>query len=75
MGILALARSLGDHGLKEFIIGRPFVNTAEVDLADSFFYGSMMIEDKQIDRGGNMLPGNSYNNQFMIVGCDYDWSL
>ena len=52
LGIPALARSLGYHGLKEFVKGRSFVNTVEVDLVDSFFNGSTTIEDKQRDKEG-----------------------
>ena len=32
LGIMAVARSLGDQGMKEYVIGRPFVNTVEIDL-------------------------------------------
>lgn len=32
LGIMAVARSLGDHGMKNYVIGRPFVNTVEIDL-------------------------------------------
>ncbi len=32
LGIMAVARSLGDHGMKEFVIGRPFCQTVEVEL-------------------------------------------
>jgi len=75
LGILAVARSLGDHGLKEFVIGRPFVNTVEVDLPHSSCDGSMMIEDEQMDIGGDMVPDNSDNDQFVIVGCDGLWDV
>jgi len=32
LGIMAVARSLGDHGMKEFVIGRPFCRSIEFDL-------------------------------------------
>lgn len=32
LGIMAVARSLGDHGMKEFVIGRPFCQTVDVEL-------------------------------------------
>ena len=32
LGIMAVARSLGDQGMKDYVIGRPFVNTVEIDL-------------------------------------------
>ncbi len=34
LGIMAVARSLGDHGMKEFVIGRPFCQTVELDLKE-----------------------------------------
>ena len=34
LGVLAVARSLGDHGLKEYVIGRPHVSSAVVRIFD-----------------------------------------
>lgn len=32
LGILAVARSIGDHGMKEYVIGKPFISTTKIDL-------------------------------------------
>ena len=34
LGVLAVARSLGDHGLKEYVIGRPHVSSTVVRIFD-----------------------------------------
>ena len=35
MGIMAVARSLGDHGLKEFVIAKPYLSSTVVKIVDS----------------------------------------
>jgi len=32
LGILAVARSFGDHGMKQFVIGKPYVSKTEITL-------------------------------------------
>jgi len=61
LGVLAVARSMGDHGMKEFVIGKPFVNTVEVDLEDSSDDSSS--------------SSNSSSDQFVIVACDGLWDV
>lgn len=34
MGVLAVSRSLGDHGLKDMVIARPHITSAQVDLLE-----------------------------------------
>ena len=34
LGILAVTRSIGDHGLKEYVIGRPYVSSTIVNIVD-----------------------------------------
>ncbi len=36
LGILAVARSLGDHGMKEFVIGKPFLSETDLEDCDEF---------------------------------------
>ena len=35
LGVLAMSRSLGDHGLKDYVIAEPFVRDTRVDIDDS----------------------------------------
>ena len=46
-GILAVARSLGDHGMKEFVIGKPYISTTEVQIEemDNASQGQFVIID------------------------------
>ncbi|EED93372.1 hypothetical protein THAPSDRAFT_262201, partial [Thalassiosira pseudonana CCMP1335] len=43
LGVLAVSRSLGDHGLKEFVIGRPFLSSTVVRSASPFTDGEFLI--------------------------------
>lgn len=60
LGIMAVARSLGDHGMKEFVIGRPYVNTVEISLSKS---GSKISDD----RNDGVVSKSS--SEFVIIGC------
>jgi len=82
LGVLAVARSLGDHGMKEFVIGRPFINTVEVDLGDSLGGPSLslssvirMREKEEKFEGANIIDGRITSDQFVIVGCDGLWDV
>ncbi|KAL3823751.1 hypothetical protein ACHAXA_004844 [Cyclostephanos tholiformis] len=34
LGVLAVTRSIGDHGMKEYVIGRPYVSSTIVDIVE-----------------------------------------
>lgn len=51
LGVLAVARSLGDHGLKEYVIGRPYLSSTVVEIVDD--------NEEYSDYDGN---GNDGNN-------------
>eukprot|EP00984_Skeletonema_dohrnii_P023904 scaffold13011_cov71-Skeletonema_dohrnii-CCMP3373.AAC.1 len=83
MGILAVARSLGDHGLKEFVIAKPYLSSTVVKI----------VNDDDNDMGGNDNNGKSNaqpvmtnnnnsstshpytNGEFLIVACDGLWDV
>jgi len=47
LGVLAVARSLGDHSLKEFVIGQPYLFETVLDEKDDFvIIGIIIISDK-----------------------------
>lgn len=78
LGILAVGRSLGDHGMKEFVIGTPFVNSVEIDLEDSLddvdYPSSITIDEKQ--KCGRVRTSRSSGSEhFVIVGCDGLWDV
>jgi serine/threonine protein phosphatase PrpC len=68
---MAVARSLGDHGMKEYVIGRPFVNTTIIDLDDTAFSNYIGGNGH-----GNDLPSSEcFNSEFIIVACDGIWDV
>jgi len=62
LGVLAVARSLGDHGLKEFVIGRPFLSSTTVEIES--------ISTKT-DRAKTPYT----DGEFLIVACDGLWDV
>lgn len=62
LGVLAVARSLGDHGLKEFVIGRPFLSSMTVE-----------VDGKLTDTNSAKSPYT--DGEFLIVACDGLWDV
>ena len=73
LGILAVARSLGDHGLKEYVTARPHLSETVIDVEDSD------SEDEDEDGGGGGGGGGGGaggdQRQFLIVACDGLWDV
>jgi serine/threonine protein phosphatase PrpC len=69
LGVLAVARSLGDHGLKEYVIGRPYVSSTVVHINDGDNCPDD-DEDYQIGQEGPYTDG-----EFVIVACDGLWDV
>ncbi|KAL7554817.1 hypothetical protein ACHAWF_018334 [Thalassiosira exigua] len=68
LGVLAVARSLGDHGLKEYVVGKPYVSSTEVRVSvcrDGNLGGS---------RGRGAVPPFT-DGEFLIVACDGLWDV
>ena len=73
LGIMAVARSLGDHGMKSYIIGKPFVNTVEIDLDACC---SVSNDDHQHQSDTLSKPSNdAFRSEFVIVACDGVWDV
>ena len=76
LGILAVGRSLGDHGMKEFVIGSPFVNTVEIELDDSLNSdASITIIDEEQKYERDRSSRRSSSEHFVIVDCDGLWDV
>jgi len=89
MGIMAVARSLGDHGLKEFVIAKPYLSSTVVKIAD-YDHGDDMMGGNDSNGKDNVQPVTSSNNnnknnsstshpytngEFLIVACDGLWDV
>mmetsp|Transcript_1647 Transcript_1647/g.2637 ORF Transcript_1647/g.2637 Transcript_1647/m.2637 type:complete len:291 (+) Transcript_1647:179-1051(+) len=62
LGILAVARSFGDHGMKQFIIGKPYISKTEITL-------NQPNEDEQENND------SSSSASFCICACDGLWDV
>jgi serine/threonine protein phosphatase PrpC len=62
LGVLAVARSLGDHGLKEFVIGRPFLSSTVISVEG--------IGTEPLGKDALFT-----NGEFLIVACDGLWDV
>jgi serine/threonine protein phosphatase PrpC len=61
VGVLAVTRSIGDHILKEFVIGHPYVHEMQLDLG--------------INGQSNQKLQNVIQNKFLIIACDGLWDV
>jgi serine/threonine protein phosphatase PrpC len=72
LGVLAVARSLGDHGLKEYVIGRPYVSSTVVHIND----GDDCPDDDDDDDDYQIGQEGPYTDgEFVIVACDGLWDV
>jgi serine/threonine protein phosphatase PrpC len=70
LGVLAVARSLGDHGLKDFVIGRPFLSSTTVEIAKNSFEGTNENKVGGWDKKSALTDG-----EFLIAACDGLWDV
>eukprot|EP00985_Skeletonema_marinoi_P010398 scaffold4886_cov91-Skeletonema_marinoi.AAC.3 len=84
MGILAVARSLGDHGLKEFVIAKPYLSSTVVKIVNDDDDNDMDGNDNngksdaQPVMTNNNISSTSHpytNGEFLIVACDGLWDV
>jgi serine/threonine protein phosphatase PrpC len=85
LGVLAVARSLGDHGLKEFVIAKPYLSSTKIRLIER---QQQRHDDVDHDDGNTvsndktMISSLSSSHQapyteddFLIVACDGLWDV
>lgn len=62
LGIMAVSRSLGDHCMKQFVIGQPHVSTTEILLEPCDVSGEQKFDQE-----------TENNDEFIILACDGLW--
>lgn len=81
LGVLAVARSIGDHGLKEYVVGRPHLSSTTVRLVEEDGDRPAASHDdcvagregrSEVDRP-SMAPFT--DGEFLIVACDGLWDV
>ncbi|KAL7535560.1 hypothetical protein ACHAXR_006568 [Thalassiosira sp. AJA248-18] len=86
LGVLAVARSLGDHGLKEYVIGRPYLSSTVIHIEERD--GPEILNDdstikttgeKEVSSQSSSLAGGGdgpfTDGEFLIVACDGLWDV
>ncbi len=72
LGVLAVARSLGDHGLKEFVIAKPYLSSTTVRMIEPQHHHDGLFGDDENDRN-NEAPFT--DDEFLVVACDGLWDV
>ena len=84
LGVLAVARSLGDHGLKEYVIAKPYLSSTVVRIDNSgcnnLSNGDNDTDSKDIisDKKKASSAASSSpltDGEFLIVACDGLWDV
>jgi serine/threonine protein phosphatase PrpC len=78
LGILAVSRSLGDHGMKKFVIARPYVNQIKLKLSKRSLHKRIeetkMNKKEGIDDDDEDKEEEEYH-KVLIVACDGLWDV
>ena len=82
LGVLAVARSLGDHGFKEFVIAKPYLSSTTVRMIERSTLDDSNGRDNDIEDKTIMSSSSSSSHQapftddeFLVVACDGLWDV
>ena len=79
LGVLAVARSLGDHGLKEYVISRPYLSSTTIrienNVSGNAIIGKGVSETAASKKAICPAQFPLTQGEFLIVACDGLWDV
>lgn len=76
LGVLAIARSLGDHGLKEFVIAKPYLSSTTLRFMERHhLHPSDGNNSELMSLSSSSHQAPYTDGEFLIVACDGLWDV